>query len=235
MRSANGKKTDPRDVACYTVAEAAHYLRVSRSTLRSWVLGQDYVSGGEHRRYRPLIRVAGREPATLSFFNLVEAHVLKAIRRDHHVPMQKVRRSLDWVGKEFNSKRPLLDHQFASDGVDLFLEYYGSLVDLSTAPQLAMRDVLRLYLTRIERDAHGVPVKLFPFTRRSEFDDPAEVEVDARVSFGRPVIRGTGIPIDVVADRYKAGDSVADLALDYACAESAIEEAVRCELSLQAA
>jgi len=235
MRRSKDNAADLRTIPCYTIPEAAHYLRVSPSTLRSWVLGQDYVTGGEQRRYKPLLKIAERRPPTLSFLDLVEAHVLKAIRRDHHVPMQKVRRALDWVAKEFGSKRPLLDHQFASDGYNLFLEHYGSLVDLSATPQLAMREVLRLYLTRIERDAAGVPIKLYPFTRRSEQGDPAAVEVDPRVSFGRPVIRGTGIPTHIIAERYKAGDSLAMLAQDYERTEAEIEEAVRCELPLQAA
>ena len=49
------------------------------------------------------------------------------------------------------------------------------------------------------------------------------------VSFGRPVIAGTGIPVSAVYERYKAGDSVADLVRDFQLETGAVEEAIRCE------
>ena len=45
----------------------------------------------------------------------------------------------------------------------------------------------------------------------------------------RPVIAGTGIPVSSIYERYKAGDSVADLVRDFRLETSAIEEAIRCE------
>jgi uncharacterized protein (DUF433 family) len=61
------------------------------------------------------------------------------------------------------------------------------------------------------------------------------VVVDPRVSFGCPVLAGTGIATDVIAKRYKAGDSIAELADDYDRSQSEIEEAIRCELYREAA
>ena len=41
------------------------------------------------------------------------------------------------------------------------------------------------------------------------------------------VIAGTGIPTFIIAERYAAGDSSADLAKDYGRSQEEIEEAVR--------
>lgn len=41
--------------------------------------------------------------------------------------------------------------------------------------------------------------------------------------------KGPAVPTAVIADRYKAGESIADLADDYGEAPLTIEEAVRCE------
>lgn len=76
--------------------------------------------------------------------------------------------------------------------------------------------------------------KLYPFTRDTESDaapksDPRVVVMNPAVSFGRPVIAGTGIPISSIYDRYKAGDSVANLAQDFNLETGSIEEAIRCE------
>ena len=59
--------------------------------------------------------------------------------------------------------------------------------------------------------------------------------IDPHISYGRPVLVGTGIPTAVVAERYKAGESIDELAEDYGRSRKEIEEANRCELCLEAA
>jgi uncharacterized protein (DUF433 family) len=56
------------------------------------------------------------------------------------------------------------------------------------------------------------------------------VVIDPQVAFGKPVLVNTGIPTATVAERYKAGESVDDLAEDYDLKRAQIEEAIRCEL-----
>jgi uncharacterized protein (DUF433 family) len=175
----------------------------------------------------------------LSFYNLIEAHVLSALRREHNVALWKIRKALDYVGSHFPARHQLADHRFETDGVDLFLERYGRLINLSQEGQLAMRGIIKAYLRRIERDRKGLPIRLYPFTRKgmepAHADEPRAVVIDPLVSFGRPVLRGTGIPIVAIAERYKAGESIAELADDYERAPGEIEEAIRSELQLEAA
>jgi uncharacterized protein (DUF433 family) len=56
------------------------------------------------------------------------------------------------------------------------------------------------------------------------------VVIDPELSFGRPVIAGTGLATEVIADRYKAGESIQELAEDYGRPAEEVEEAIRCEL-----
>ena len=65
--------TDPRDLPAYNLGEAARYLGVSVSTLRSWFAGQQYDYQGETREFLPVIKPATSGPIGLSFSNLVEA------------------------------------------------------------------------------------------------------------------------------------------------------------------
>jgi hypothetical protein len=54
------------------------------------------------------------------------------------------------------------------------------------------------YLQRVERDTAGIPIKLYPFTSNSSTaESPAPVEIDPRISFGRPVLKGRGVPTAV--------------------------------------
>jgi uncharacterized protein (DUF433 family) len=61
------------------------------------------------------------------------------------------------------------------------------------------------------------------------------VSIDPLVAFGRPVIIGSRITTADIADRFKAGESSADLARDYDRPQEEIEEAIRCELETAAA
>lgn len=230
MKRHQSGPADQRERPAYTIAEAAHYLNVPRTTARYWATGE-----GMHL---PLITVAAREPMLLSFLNLVELHVLAAIRREHAVPMPKVRAAIKWLKRNIkepaDKRHPLISRQLETDGLDLFAQHYGKLVNISRDGQIAMCEVMSAALRRIERDLRGIPVKLFPFTRSSIKNAPAIIVIDPRLSGGRPVIAGTGLATEVIAERYKAGESVKDLVLDYERSEAEIEEAIRCELQAAA-
>ena len=95
-----------------------------------------------------------------------------------------------------------------------------------------MRELLKARLRRIDRDDKGFPLRLYPFTRADETEQPKNIVIDPFISFGKAVITGTGVSTDIVAERFKAGESADELAKDYGCEREKIEEAIRCELSL---
>lgn len=224
-------RPDPREVPAYSLAEAAYYLGVPAATLRSWVAGRMYSTAKGDRQFRPIIEPADPKRLRLSFVNLVEAHVLSALRREHkNIRLPKIRDAIAYLRTKLHSRRPLAEQNFETDGLDLFVRKYGELINVTREGQLAMEDVLRLFLKRIARDSKGAPVRLYLFTRRGEVDEPHAVAVDPTISFGRPVLEGTGIPTEVLAQRYKAGDSLEELAEDYGRRKEEIEEAIRYEL-----
>jgi uncharacterized protein (DUF433 family) len=205
------------------------------ATLRSWVIGRYYPTDAGKRFFRPVIHLPDPDWPVLSFVNLVEVHVLEAIRRDHDISLRKVRAAVTFLEKYFGSKHPLAAHHFETDGLDLFIRQAGLLINLSQSGQLAMREVVQAYLRRIERDPQGIPIRLYPFTRKRELEEPRAVVIDPFVSFGRPVLAGTGISTTVIAERFKAGEAMEVLAEDYGRSVLEIQEAIRCELPLEAA
>ena len=228
-------KRDVYDTPTYTVSEVAGFLFLPAATLRSWVVGRSYPTSGGPKRFSPLIRIAGGNPILLSFRNVVEAHVLSAIRREHGVAIRDVRRALGYVARAFSSRHPLADHEFQTDGVHLFVERYGSLVNASEEGQVAMRELLEAHLQRIDRNPAGVPIRLYPFTRFRDIDEPRPVTIDPRIAFGRPVLSGTGIATEVVEDRFNAGETIDELAYDYGRPRGEIEEAIRFQRHVKAA
>jgi uncharacterized protein (DUF433 family) len=224
------------DRPAYQIQEAARYLRLPPATLRAWMLGRDYPVREGKRRFEPVIAIADRKHGYLSFTNLVEAHVLSAIRRRHRIPLTKVRNAVKFLRRHFGTQRPLADQQFVTDGIDLFVDRLDMLITASGHGQLAIREVLQLHLKRIERDPRGIPIRLYPFTHAELDSTPSgPVVIDPAMSFGRPIIRRLGVPTAMIAERYKAGEGIDQLVSDYDADRNEIEEAIRCELEVRAA
>jgi len=218
----------PREIPCYSTWEASHYLRIPENTIRSWIYGRDYSTSRGPRRARPVVSPA--DPVKgLSFINLLELHVLGAIRRQHRVDMKNIRPAIEYLSRQFGNEHPLIDEEMNTDGKHLFVTKYGALINASRHGQGAMEALLEAHLQRIERDERGLAVRLFPFTRKGT-DAPRVVAIDPLVAFGRPVIAGSRIPTSDIADRFKAGENAADLAHDYGRPQAEIEEAIRREL-----
>ena len=223
--------SDPRNIPTYSIGDAARYLRIPRSTIRSWTVGHSYPIKDGSSFFRPLIEISEEKPYLLSFTNLVEVHVLRAIRQHHKIQLNRVREALDFIGDRFQVPHPLAKEDFRTNGVDLFIERYGELINASRGGKEELKEALNAHLERIEPDDSGLAIKLYPFTRSDEVDNPRLVVIDPRIAFGRLTIAGTGIVTDILKERYKAGDSIEDLAEDYDCDRLLIEEAIRCELS----
>lgn len=220
-----------REMPAYGISEAAHYLQLPVATLRSWARGRRYpLAGGKAGFFRPVIELPDPNQGLLSFINLVEAHALDAIRRTHDIELKKVRSAIKYLRQRLGLKHPLAYREMLTDGCDLFVQRYAQLINVSREGQLGMADILMAYLRRVEWDEAGLAVRLYPFTRKKELDEPKVIVIDPYISFGKPVLVGTGVPTGVVAERYKAGESVDELAEDYGLGRTGVEEAIRCEL-----
>jgi len=201
---------DPRDLPNYTLAEAARWLAIKPNRLRVWLLGQKHHTKPGAWKSAPVVEPAQSAPLVLSFWNLVECSVLSSMNVQHKVPLQQVRRALGYVAKERAIQRPL--------------------IDASGQGQIAIREVLaaelsRIPWNRIERDADGLAARLFPWRRSPE--EPKIVAVDPKIAFGQPVLVHTSVPLQVLFDRFRAGDTLAHLAAEYLVKPRILEQAVR--------
>jgi uncharacterized protein (DUF433 family) len=217
---------DPRELPIYGVAAAARYLRLSPATLRSWVVGRTYDhSDGGTGFSEPLIQRPDHRDQRLSFINLVEAHVLHAIRTKHRVPMHKIRTALDYAQSTFGISRLLVREELMASPGNLFLEEFGRLVNISQSGQFAIKRVLQVHLKRLERGPDGLPQSFFPFLGDWHLGKRS-ILIDPRISFGRPVLTRRSISTAVLTDRFDLGESVEELAQDYDLEEAEVEEAI---------
>lgn len=215
---------EPQGLPSYTVPFAASLVSVPVSTMRAWVSGRTYRTKAGSQRTAPVIKAVA--PGYLSFVNLVEAHALAAMRRDHQLQLQTIRKAVRYVESQLGTKHPLARQEFKTDGVSLFVERFGKLLNVSHDGQLAIREALGARLARVEYE-NGLAVRLFPLVRATAEVQPTLIVIDPERAFGRPVLYGTGIPVATIQERFKGGDSSADLASDYGVGVEAIEEALR--------
>jgi uncharacterized protein (DUF433 family) len=223
--TATSAPRDRRDEPDYPLPEASRWLGIAPARLRSWLVGRPDPSRPGERLVDPLLTPALTEPLTLSFWNLVECSVLAAIRDEHGASLREVRTALRTVTREIGQQRPLIEQDFSTDGVDLFVRRYGSLVSASEQDQTVLREVLDASLRRIERDSAGLARRLFLWLE--EPTEPRILAVDPAIAFGRPIVIGTRVPAEVLFERFRAGDSIRHLADEYAVAPDLIEDLLR--------
>jgi uncharacterized protein (DUF433 family) len=221
------EKTTAKDLRyqpLYSSTEVGRYARLNPGIVRSWTRANDGKA--------IVVPAAKNSLAPLSFINLVEFHVLNALRRTHRVPMQKIRKAIEYGKRTYNVEHPLAELDLETDGSEVFVRELGFSVDASRGGQIALPKVLAEYLRRIERDPKHIPIKFYPLPRELS---PKVIVVNPAIAYGRPVIEGTRITTITVFERYGGGESLSDIAFDYDLDIAVVEEALRCEIEQRAA
>jgi uncharacterized protein (DUF433 family) len=212
-------KGDIREFPRYSISEAAFYVRIPFATLHAWTQGQDYVAQtGVRRTFKPLISLADKENKLLSFYNLVEAHILRSTT-ERGVPFRNIRKALDSIHETIPGAHPLLSHEFETSGKDVFIKHLGSTINATAHGQNVMREILHEYLTLIPRDGRGLSLRVFP-------RDSKRLAIDPMFSSGKPIVRDRGITASVLWGRNKSGESEQRIAEDYGLTEIEVKEAI---------
>lgn len=140
--------------------------------------------------------------------------------------IRAVRAALDYAEKELGIEHVLLSDGLLTGAGQVFLEHYGELISLSRSGQLAIRRVLEAYLRRVDRDRRKIPLRLYPFIAGGSEAGPRSVVIDPSVSFGRPIVAGSGILTAVLVGRIDAGETIEHLARDYGISADKISDAI---------
>ncbi len=214
----------------YTVSEASEYLSIPRDTLRAWTFGRRR-PGTEHEYYPSVLEFVDHERKLLSFYDLVEAHILRAAV-ECGASIAQVKRGLSFLKAHYPTEpRPLLTLDFYTDGKYFLVggmlgtreKDREALVNASRCGQLEMTPIIEELLKLIGRDNNNMPDTLFPKKGNGI------ISITSEVVAGKPVIEGTRIPTSVIAQRVHAGETASDLAADYSVSLEQIEAAIKYE------
>jgi uncharacterized protein (DUF433 family) len=221
-------KDDSLELPMYGLSEAALYLRVPTSTLDYWVYGRGRTAG--------LITAASRHPRSLSFMNLLECHMLAAMRKIYNLRLPKIRRAITRLSSMNGYRHPLIERPLLTNKRDILIREMDTILNISRRNnfgQYEMPPIVEEFLERIEIDDNTY--KFYPFVRERSRKEPRLIVINPKVGFGKPVIAGTGISTAVIASRFNARDSIPDLAQEYGVSAAQIEEAIRWETRAVAA
>jgi uncharacterized protein (DUF433 family) len=223
------------EIPLYAQAQAARYLALSESTLRSWAQGYRRVNGdGRVTIGAPLITYVPppqRGGPSIPFVGLAEGMFLSALRRAG-VPMQQIRPALDLVQQRLGVAHALASRKLYVVGAQLLWEISEEsglepdarhrardLIVLKDG-QYVFRQVVEGYLRRIEYASDDYAERLY----LPEFE-VARIVADPRINFGRPIFASTGTPVDAVLSRLRAGESLTAVADDFGLPEDQVTEA----------
>jgi uncharacterized protein (DUF433 family) len=168
----------------------------------------------------------------LSFNNLIEAYVLRALRVDHGLKMAAVREALEYAQREFGISRLLLSAELQATPGNVFLERFGELINLNRSGQLAAKHLLDAVLQRVRRNPKGLPAQMFPvasYDINALRHSPQLIVIDPEVSFGRPIVASKGVRTAIITSRIDAGEDPQDVAQDYGLEPEELEAAISYE------
>ena len=220
----------------YTMSEAARIVDVPASTFRRWARGRVARPQEGAQVYGAPIITSTKVPPrsklrSIPFVGLTEAMVLAAIRKSG-VPMQRIRPALEELKKGLGVEHALASKRLYSDGAELLFDYSeihpDSQVARATRQLVVVRnnqhvfsDLIEEYLQRFEYAGDGY-VKLI----RVPGYEQAEVVVDPYRSAGAPIFARGGCRVKDVLYRYRAGETVQQLTVEFGVPAAHVEEAI---------
>lgn len=220
---------DPRDLPRYTFVDASRAIDVPAATIGAWVRGQHYAVKQGVKRFHPVLCRPDENDTRLSFNNLLEAFVLRALRNKHDVSLKKVRDAVALAEAQHDIPRLLISNQLRISRGELLLDSYFQLVHLSRSAQLVMRSMLRDYLGRVEFADAPFARGFFPIARHPSNRDQKLILVSPFIAFGQPVVKRTGVSTLAVAERVNLGEDAAAVMKDYELEQSEFDEAIAYE------
>jgi uncharacterized protein (DUF433 family) len=208
----------------YSIPEGAAFIDRPTSTVRRWALGNVRQRKGAAHRDKPLLRIDGDHAIPLSFLNLLELRFLAAYRQ--RVPLQSIRRALDYAGSELGAERPLLSVEFKVHGKSLFMQFAAegadSYLDASKEGQLAWPAAVEDFIESIDYE-ESTAFRWWPLGRQQP------VIVDTLYNGGLPSTAESGVRTNAIAVHRGEGLDVTEIADDVGATVKEVRAALRFE------
>jgi uncharacterized protein (DUF433 family) len=210
------------DRRIYVMSDVDRFVGLPSGTAKRWIDG--YVRGGVE--YPPVIREGSTGDETVSWGEFVEASLLAGFR-NAGVSLRRLRPAVQRLREELGTPYPLASHR-------TLLEVSGRELVMRVQEATALDSELRLVVVRSGQLLLSNPAE--SFTQRARYDrgvvcelamDEGTVIANPLRAAGRPAVRA--VPAEVIAEGFRASESIATLAELYDLSTDEIEAAIRYE------
>lgn len=220
----------------YGFGQADSILGLKTGTARRWIDGYD--RGG--RRYLPVVRQTRTGVDLITWGEFVEARLLAQFR-ESGVPMLRMRPVIERLREEFDTPYPL-----ATAGA--LLETSGKEIVRRVQVDLGLEEQLQLVVVRTGQTVLQWTQPVAAFQRSLSWGgrgakrlvvslqpdlEVVNVSADPLRSSGAPTVRG--VRTEIIAELFRAGDSLEEIAASYGLSKAEVDAAVRYELRSRAA
>lgn len=208
----------------YSASECAHLLGVHpRKVLawfRGWPHGADALLSSDYEKLF--------DKPSLSFLDFVDTAVVITLKERHGASTPLIRRLRKALKKEWNTKHPFAREEFYTD--ETGRRVFCTLASEDEGPphlleilekQFAIAQVLLPFLKKVEYCSETRLAQVFNLTDR--------VILDPRRKYGKPIVRGTGMPTAILYQCFRETRSAEIVADWYDVAPEDVDAAVRYE------
>lgn len=212
----------------YSFAEADRIAGVTSNTSRRWLKGYSFWYDGEQRNMPPVTWTTEDRDA-VSFVDLMEVATIGKLRKKGF-SFKRIRKINATARFYLQTDRPLVTERFKVKGRDIFVDDgFGILLEVGYgAGMQAWDEVLNPFLDTVEYEGEIVR-RWWPLGK------DVAVLVDPNFGFGLPVVEGTGVRTEILAERHGAGDSIEEISYDFDVTPKQINDALRWEMPKQVA
>jgi uncharacterized protein (DUF433 family) len=175
--------------------------------------------------YLAPVNPGGGPQEAVSFVDLVEVATIGKLR-DKGFSLKRIRQINAYCRVALGVPWPLVTERFRFSGQDIFVHDYdfGILVNVGReAGMRAWEEVLEPFLEDVEYEEEIVR-RWWPLGKN------VGVIVYPDYGFGLPVIAGTTVRTEIIAERRRAGDSDEEITYDFGVTPHQIEDAIRWEM-----
>ena len=220
----------------YSLAEAERLIKIPRQRISRWTRGYTYRYKGEAHHTPPLIAGDVERPADkgpiLSFLDLLEVRFLDAFLV-HGVSRKAVRIAALHARELLGRHHPFSTRIFKTDGHSIFAEIVRGtdnkhLLDVVKNQFVFARIISPSLYEGVEFDASNDPQRWWPLGRKHS------VVIDPERGFGAPIVAGSGVPTQVLADAVRVEGSIEFVAKWYEVSVREVRDAVLFEKRLAA-
>lgn len=219
--------TSVLDRRIYVMSDVDLYVGLPPGTARRWIDG--YSRGG--RTYQPVIRSQQTSDETVAWGEFVETRLLAGYR-NREVSLQRLRETVQVLRDQLGTAYPLAT-------ATPYLDVAGRELVLKIQEAEGVDRALRLVVVRNGQLVLTEPAQEFAdkavfnaqgrgVSQLRTEDDTPDVRIDPLRQTGQPVVRS--VPTAVLAEGFRAGESVEVLADLYELTHDQVLQAIRYEM-----